>query len=282
MQHTERTFTASDGLSLYRQAWLPDTTPKAVVLLFHGLGEHSGRYAHVAEALTGAGYAVHALDHRGHGRSQGKRVFVKHYGELQRDLLQFRQLVLGEHPGADLVVMGHSMGGNLAVGHVLDHQPGVRALVLSGPALKVGDSLSETQIKIFSAIAKVAPGLRPQGLDTEAISRDPAVVDAYRNDPLVFTGKITAGLGAALIAAMRSFPARYTELRLPILIQHGTADQLADVAGSRELEAGAVNADLTARYYDGLYHEVYNEPERESVIADLIAWLDAHIRPASA
>lgn len=273
MRHTESTFTSSDGLTIYRQAWLPDGDVRAVVLLFHGLGEHSGRYAHVAEALVQAGYAVHALDHRGHGKSEGRRVYVKRYDEFQRDLVQFLELVVAQHPRLPVVVMGHSMGGNLAVGHVLDHQEGVRALVLSGPALKLGDSLPKWQVGMLLLIARVAPKLRPQALEAAAISRDPEVVRAYLADPLVFTGKVTAGLGAALIRAMRSFPARYPSLRLPILLLHGTHDQLADVGGTKELERLAVNAQVTAHYYDGLYHEVFNEPEQGTVIADLVGWL---------
>jgi len=273
MQHTEGTFTAIDGLSIFHQAWAPDGEPRAVVLLFHGLGEHSGRYAHVAAALADAGYAVHALDHRGHGKSEGLRVYVKRYDEFQRDLQQFRELVEAQHPGVPLVVLGHSMGGNLAMGHVLAHQEGVRALVLSGPALKLGDSLPKWQVGILLQIAKVFPKLRPQALEAAAISRDPQVVQAYQADPLVFSGKVTAGLGAALIRAMRSFPARYESLRLPILLLHGTNDQLADIAGSKELERLAVNAPVTAHYYEGLYHEVFNEPEQATVIADLVTWL---------
>lgn len=277
MRHTEDTFRAFDGETLHHQAWLPDTPPKAVIVLVHGLGEHAGRYQHVAEALVDAGYAVRAYDHRGHGRSTGKRAFVKHYDELLRDLHQFRRAVEGEHPGTPLVLLGHSMGGNIVMGYALGNQDGIAALVLSGPALQVGDDFSPLQLKVFGAIAKVAPGLRPQGLSADAISRDPAVVEAYLADPLVYTGKISAGLGAALIGAMQSFPDRYHELRLPILVLHGTDDQLADVAGSRELAAKAVDADLTAKYYDGLYHEVFNEPERDQVLADLVAWLDRHV-----
>lgn len=272
--HREDTFTAFDGLEMYRQSWLPDGDANGVIVLVHGLGEHSGRYAHVAARLNEAGWAVHALDHRGHGRSGGKRVFVRSYDEFMADLIQFRGLVTAEHPGTPIVVLGHSMGGNLAMGHVLDHQDGLAGLVLSGPALQVGDDLNPTKIKVFSLVAKVAPGLRPEGLNADAISRDPAVVEAYRNDPLVYTGKISAGLGAALIGAMQSFPGRYGTLRLPILIQHGTSDRLTNIEGSRALEAGATNADVTAHYYDGLYHEVYNEPEQAAVLDDLVAWLD--------
>ncbi len=274
MRHDDGTLTSADGTRIFHQSWLPDGEPQAVVLLVHGLGEHSGRYAHVAEALVGAGLAVHALDHRGHGRSDGKRAFVRSYDELADDLMMFRRHVEAQHPGRPLIVLGHSMGGNLAVDHVIEHQDGVAGLVLSGPALKIGDDFSPVQLRIFKLLGKVAPGLKPQGLDAEAISRDPDVVAAYRADPLVYTGKIPAGIGAALISRMETFPDRYARLRLPILIMHGTADRLTDVGGSRALAATATEADVTAHYYEGLYHEVFNEPERERVIADLLAWVD--------
>ena len=274
-QHTEGRFTTSDGLSIYHQAWLPDGDPQAVVMLIHGLGEHSGRYAHVADTLTAAGYGVHALDHRGHGKSDGKRTFVKSYDEFMSDLVQFRALVEGEHPGVPLVVLDHSMGGNLAVGHTLDHQQGITGLALSGAALQVGSDLSPGKLRAFRIIAKIAPGFRPEGLSADAISRDPAVVTAYKNDPLVYTGKISAGLGAALIGAMGRFPTRYHELTLPIVVMHGTDDQLASIEGSEALAAAAVNAQVTTHFYDGLYHEIFNEPEQALVLADLVSWIDS-------
>lgn len=274
-QHLEGSFTSFDGLTIFHQSWLPEGDPKGVVMLVHGLGEHSGRYGHVAGRLIAAGFAVHALDLRGHGRSDGKRVFVKSYDEFMADLIQFRGLIKSKHPGVPLYALGHSMGGNLVMGHVLDHQDGLAGMILSGPALKVGADLTPTKIKIFTLVAKVAPGVRPEGLDADAISRDQAVVDAYRADPLVYTGKISAGLGAALIGAMQSFPERYDTLTLPVLVMHGTDDRLADVEGSRELEATASNADVTAHYYEGLYHEIFNEPEQGDVLNDLVTWLDA-------
>ena len=272
--HHEGTFTSYDGLTIFHRSWLPDGDPRAAVMLVHGLGEHSGRYAHVADRLTASGYAVHALDHRGHGKSEGKRVYVKSYDEFMADLIQFRALVERSHPGLPVVALGHSMGGNLVVGHVLDHQDGLAGMVLSGPALKAGDELSPAKVTIFKAVAKIAPGLRPEGLDAEAISRDPAVVAAYQSDPLVFTGKISAGLGAALLDAMDTFPARYASLSLPILLLHGGEDRLTNIEGTRELEREATNAAVTAHYYEGLYHEVFNEPEQDRVLDDLVAWLD--------
>jgi acylglycerol lipase len=274
MRHSEDTFRAFDGETIHHQRWLPDGDARAAIILVHGLGEHAGRYQHVAAALVDAGYGVFALDHRGHGKSSGKRAFVKDYDELMHDLTQFRRLVAAEHPDLPVILLGHSMGGNLVMGHVLGNQEGLAGIVLSGPALQIGDDFSPLQLTVFSMLAKVAPGLRPQALSADAISRDADVVAAYRNDPLVYTGKISAGLGAALIGAMQSFPDRYPELRLPVLLLHGTDDQLADIRGSKALEAAATNADVTAHYYEGLYHEVFNEPEREQVIADLVRWLD--------
>jgi lysophospholipase len=273
-QHQEGTFTSFDRLTIYHQAWSPDRGPKAAVLLVHGLGEHSGRYQHVADRLTAAGYAVHALDLRGHGKSDGTRVFVKSYDEFMADLIQFRARVEGARPGIPLVVLGHSMGGNLAMGHALDHQDGLAGMALSGPLLKVGDDLSPAKVRLLSIVARVAPGLRPEALDVTAISRDPAVVSAYEADPLVYNGKITAGMGAALIGALERFPERYESLTLPVLVMHGTEDRLTDIEGSRQLEAMATNADVTAHFYDGLYHEIFNEPERDAVLGDLVAWLD--------
>jgi alpha-beta hydrolase superfamily lysophospholipase len=190
------------------------------------------------------------------------------------DLSQFRELVITEHPEIPLIVLGHSMGGNLAVGHVLREPDGVAALALSAPALKVGDDLSPAKLKLGSLLAKVAPGLRVQGLPAEAVSRDPAVVQAYEDDPLVYHGKMTAGIGAALVGAMSTFPPRYANLTMPIWLGHGTEDRLCPIEGTRELEAAAVDADITAHYYDGLYHEIFNEPERDQVIGDLVAWLE--------
>ena len=274
MQHTEGSFTSFDGLSIHHEAWLPDGEPTSVVVLVHGLGELIGRYVHVASRLVDAGYAVHALDHRGHGKSEGTRAFIKSYDEFMRDLTQFRRLVESEHPGVPLVVLGHSMGGNLVMSHVLGNADGIAGMALSGAALTAGDDFSSTQRKVFGLIAKVAPGFRPQGLPAEAISRDPAVVEAYVNDSLVYTGKIAAGLGSALFDAMDGFPDRYPGLTLPIWIGHGTADSLTNIEGARELEALATDADVTAHYYEGLYHEIFNEPEQEMVLDDLVRWLD--------
>jgi acylglycerol lipase len=272
--HSEGTLKTSDGIELFHQSWLPDAKARANVMLIHGLGEHSSRYAHVAAALNERGYAVHTSDLRGHGQSSGKRAYIKSYGEFMSDLELVRANIEERHPDQPFVVLGHSMGGNLALGHVLDHQDGVAGLALSAPALRVGDDLSPLKIKLVKAIAKIAPGFRPEGISAESVSRDPAVVAAYTSDPLNFHGKIAAGLAAELIGSMDRFRSRYSELAIPLVLFQGTADRLVNPQGTRDIEQGATDAVVSAHYYDGLYHEVFNEPERREVFDDLIAWLD--------
>ena len=276
MERVEGSLTGPTGTTLFHQGWLPEGDPVAVVMLCHGLGEHSGRYGNVVEALVPAGYAVHGLDHQGHGRSGGPRAHVRRYGDFLADLDVFRSHVAARHPGVPLFLLGHSMGGNIALGYALEHQDGLRGLVLSGPALTVPDDVPRLLLRLSGVLGRLTPRLRATALDASRISRDPAVVAAYRSDPLVFGGKFTAGLGSALLSAMQSFPDRVAGLRLPLLILHGTGDELADPSGSRMLEARAGSSDVTARYYPGLYHEIFNEPERGEVLTDLKAWLDVH------
>lgn len=274
---------AADGLNLFYRTDLPTDQPddpRGAVMLLHGLGEHSGRYEHVIDALTSDGFAVIAPDHRGHGRSEGSRAVVRNYDEFMADISQLRGIVDTEFAGLPLVVLGHSMGGNLALGHVLRAPTGVAGLALSGPLLLAGDDVKPIELKILSVVGRVAPGFRPRGLDAAAISRDPAVVADYRADPLVWNGKISAGIAAALFGEMSTFPNRYRELELPVLVMHGTADRLTNIEGSRQLAAAATNADVTTHFYDGLYHEIFNEPERDAVIGDLRAWLDATVSGA--
>jgi acylglycerol lipase len=274
---SEGSLKTSDGIKLFRQSWLPDGEARANVMLIHGLGEHSSRYGHVAAALNKSGYAVHTFDLRGHGQSTGKRAYVKSYAEFMDDLMLVRTNIEGRHPDEPFVVLGHSMGGNLALGHVLDHQTGVTGLALSAPALRVGDDLSPLKIKLVNAIARFAPGFRPVGISAESVSRDPAVVAAYAADPLNFHGKIAARLGAELIGAMDRFRSRYSELAMPLALFQGTEDRLVNPQGTRDIENGATNAVVTAHYYEGLFHEVFNEPEQREVFDDLIAWLDGLI-----
>lgn len=263
------------GVGLYWQGQLPADDPTGVLLICHGLGEHSGRYGHVEDALVPDGWAVYGLDHRGHGRSGGRRAHLDDYGDWLADFDAFRRHVAARHPGLPVFLLGHSMGGQIALAYALQHGTGLRGLVLSAPAL-ASNAVPKAAVPVLRLLARVAPTLRPAGIDATKISKDPAVVSAYQADPLVHQGNPTLGLSSALFAQMDVLPERARGLRLPLLLQHGLEDVLTEVSGSRLLERTSGSPDQTVRYYPGLWHEIYNEPERDGPLADLRDWLAAH------
>jgi alpha-beta hydrolase superfamily lysophospholipase len=273
MNHTDGRFTGAGGIEIRWQAWLP-TDPKAVVVIAHGAGEHSGRYAHVATRLVDAGYAVYALDHRGHGRSGGRRAVVDRMDNVVADLRSLIALAAAEQPGRKVFLLGHSMGGTISLALAARHQQELAGMALSGPVavLEAASPALRLAAKVLSALT---PGLGVFGVDPSLVSRDPDVVRAYREDPLVFHGKLPARTVAELAGAVEGFPAAIPGIRLPLLLMHGTADKLAPPAGSTMVHERAGSSDKTLRLYEGLYHEILNEPEQETVITDLLDWLNA-------
>ncbi|MDQ4118681.1 MAG: lysophospholipase [Actinomycetota bacterium] len=279
--HAEGRLTGVDGVDLFWQGWLPDTAPTGVLLVSHGIGEHSGRYRSVVDELVPDGWAVYGLDHRGHGRSGGTRVHARRYQDLIDDLETFRRAVVARHPGLPVYLLGHSLGGQIALAYTVAHERELAGLVLSAPAL-ASDAVPQALVPVLSVVARFLPTVRPVGIDDSKISSDPAVVADYREDPLVHHGKPTLALGAAIYEQMDELPGRVGDLRLPILVQHGTADALTDPAGTRTLEDASGSPDTTVRWYDGLWHEIYHEPRRAEPLADLREWLADHRSSASA
>jgi alpha-beta hydrolase superfamily lysophospholipase len=262
--------------TLHAQAWLPDGEPRAVVVISHGLAEHGGRYAALAERLVARNYAVYALDHRGHGRSSGVRANIDRFAYVVSDLGTFVGRAQRQHPGHHAFLVGHSMGGAIALGCALQFPDALKGLVLSAPALAVGEEATALKSWLVRLLSAVAPGVGALDLPASAISRDPAVVSAYERDPLVYRGSIPARTLAELLAAMKEFPERASRLRVPVLVQHGTADRLVPYGANRPIYAALGQPRLRAvRTYEGLFHEIYNEPERDRVIGDLEAWLEA-------
>jgi acylglycerol lipase len=258
-------------VELYWQAWLPPS-PRGVLLLCHGLGEHAGRYGNVVDAVVPDGWAVYGLDQRGHGLSGGRRAHIERYADLLTDFDVFRRTVVDRHPDLPVVLLGHSMGGQIALAYALDHQDDLAGLVLSAPAL-AGDVVPKPMVPLLRALGRVAPRLRPAGIDVTKISKDPAVVAAYQADRLVHHGKPTLALGLSIVGQFAVLPERARDLTLPLLLQHGSVDALTDPVGTRLLAATAGSADKTVLWYDGLWHEIYNEPERARPLADLREWL---------
>jgi acylglycerol lipase len=264
------------GSKIFYQAWLPPGEPKAVLLVVHGLGEHSGRYGNVVNYFVPHGYAVYALDHYGHGQSDGQREYVERFSDYTQPLKSFFDKVAGWQTGRRIFLVGHSLGGLISADYLLQNQAGLAGAVLSGPAVKP-PKLSPALLAMGRVMSRLAPKMGVLGLEAGAVSRDPEVVRAYVNDPLVFTGKTTARLGAETIDAMQRVQAGAAAITLPLLILQGGSDKLVDPAGANELYQAAGSIDKTLKVYPGLYHEIYNEPEREQVLRDVETWLEAHL-----
>jgi acylglycerol lipase len=281
--HSDGRFTGVGGVEIYWQCWLPSGGElDAIVLLAHGGAEHSGRYGWVAEQLVARGYGVYAIDHRGHGRSGGPRAYVDRLANTSTDLHQLSDLARERHPGAPLFLLGHSMGGLVALDYACRYQDELAGLVLSAPlaVLKVNGAAR----LVSRALSRIAPRLPVYKIDGTTVSRDPEVVRAYDSDPLNHRGMLPARTIGEFTETTAELPERLAALRLPILTIYGTGDRLVDTGGSALVESCSGSNDCTVRRYDGLYHELLNEPEREQVLADIADWLDARVpalkRPA--
>ena len=276
--HSEDWFTGKGGTRLFYQGWVPDAQPRAVLLLAHGLADHSSRYQNLVNACVPAGFALFGLDHRGHGRSEGKRCYAGRFSDYVEDLDTFVDIVRAKYPALKLFMVGHSMGGTIATAYAEAHQEKLAGLLVSAPALKTGASITRRDKLLARIVSLLMPTAGVTSLDAISISRDPAVVKAYLNDPLVYTGKISARVGAELLKAIEeTIPARMPEIRLPLLIMHGTADRLSDPQGSTLMFEGVSSTDKTLKHYEGFFHEIFNDPERAAVFADMREWLEAHL-----
>jgi acylglycerol lipase len=277
MDYKEGTFKGRDDLDLFYRCWLPVKSPKAVLVIAHGLAEHSGRYRNLAEFFTGRGYAVYGLDLPGHGRSEGSRCYINRFSDYTEDVGSFLDLVRNEGREGKIFLLGHSMGGTIAVDFAVGYQDELTGMLISAAVMKVGYSVTPFQVMAAGILSRLVPKMGVSVLDATAISKDPAVVDAYVNDPLVYRGKIRARTGAELIRTIGELSTRLPEIRLPVLIMHGTEDRLSEPEGSRMLYEKLGSADKTLKMYEGLYHEIFNEPEREQVMADAASWIAAHL-----
>lgn len=277
MEHKEGTFKGIKGLNLYWQAWLPQQVPKAVLLVVHGLAEHGGRYGNPVGYFVPKGYAIYSFDLRGHGHSEGVRCYTDRFSDYVDDLRTFHSLVRGWHPSAKIFMLGHSMGATIAVEYAAAYQGELAGLILSAAVLKPGASVTRLQVVMARVLSALLPKMGVAPLDSSAVSRDKAVVEAYDNDPLVYRGKVTARLGAEFIRVMeKELPPKMPGIELPLLIMYGSEDRLANPEGSVLAHNLAKSKDKTLKRYDGFYHEIFNDPERARVFADMESWLAAH------
>lgn len=274
---SERSFDGVGGVRIVYDVWTPDGDPRGVVVLCHGYAEHARRYDHVAQRFGEAGLITYALDLRGHGRSGGKRVYLRNIGEYTGDFHTLVGIAADEHQRLPRIVVGHSMGGGVVFSYGVDHPDDYTAMVLSGPAVYAQDAVSTFMISVAKVVGSILPGLPVEKLPTEAVSRDPDVVAAYMADPMVHHGKLPAGIAKALIEVGETMPQRASALKAPLLVVHGEQDKLIPVEGSRHLLSCVASTDAHLKVYPELYHEVFNEPERDLVLDDVTSWIVAKL-----
>ena len=276
MTHDEGFFSGPRGAQIYYQCWLPETDPKAVLLVVHGMAEHSGRYMNVVNHFVPSGYAVYSLDHIGHGKSAGDRGFVKHFKDFTETLNMFRGRVHAAQPEKPLFIVGHSMGGLISANFVLDYPDGLAGAILSGPLVKVSEIPTLTRL-LIKTLSTLAPKVGLLSLEAGSVSRDPEVVKAYEEDPLVYRGKASARLTSELGKAIQRVAAEAGNITLPILILQGGADKLCEPTGARVFFDNIGAADKTIEMYDGFFHEIFNEPEHARVLKDAEQWLEKRL-----
>lgn len=262
---------------LYCQSWLPDGDPKAVIILVHGYDEHSGRYAYFAEHCTARGYAVHALDHWGHGKSDGVNGFVPEFAVYHEGVDALIARIPDAHAALPKILVGHSMGGLIAATYLLENQSNFVGGVLSGPAIKAVEEPSSFLRFISRLLSKILPKMSVMALDSNGVSRDPKVVADYEADPLVSGSKISARLGYEMMKQMDHIQSEASKITLPLLMLHGQADSLTAAEGSQFLNDNIGSAEKHLKIYPELYHEIFNEPEKDQVLSDMTDWIDARL-----
>ncbi len=283
MPHIEFTKQSPDGIQFYFQGWQPETAPKAVVCLVHGLGEHTGRYAHVAAALNAAGYASFGFDLRGHGKSGGPRGHTPTYDTLMDDIGRLLDEAAARYPGLPRFLYGHSLGGNLVLNYALrrlgtlsaaERSRRVSGVISTSPGLRVTTPPPTLQVLLAKIMNQLNPSMQmANGLALDGLARDPEVIRAYTGDPLVHN-KISVRLALGMLEAGEWALAHAAEFPLPLLLVHGTKDILTSAPASQEFAAKAPAGRCTLKLWEGFYHETHNEPEKAEVLAYMIDWLN--------
>lgn len=277
MNHIEGYFKGIRNANIYYQAWLPEGDVKAVMLIVHGLGEHSGRYMNFINHFLPLGYAAYAMDHIGHGKSDGGREIVEKFEDYTDTLEIYFRMVKDWMPNKPIVLVGQSLGGLIATYYLLDHQDDFKAAVLFAPAIKMPDSISPLTIAIAKLLAVLAPRTGTVGLDVNAICRDPEVVKAFANDPLIYHGKTPARLGAELLRAMQRIANEADKIILPFIALQGGGDRIINPEGAQMLYDKATSKDKAIKIYPDFYHELFNDPERAIVLSDVETWLKVYV-----
>lgn len=272
MEHFQTEWKTNDGLKIFAQYWKSDLIPaKAVVCFVHGIGDHSSRHTHVAEAFTNEGFVFYTADQRGHGKSEGQRGHFPSPESILQDIDLLLQNANKSFPGLPIILYGHSMGGILVLYYALKRKPDLAGVISNSPGLH--NALQKKPLLIIAA--RVLGSLFPQmsisnGLDLNGISRDPAMVQAYKNDPIIHN-RITMGLGKVMLGVTNWTLENAGSFPLPLLIMHGKADIITYASGS-EAFAAALPGKCSLILWEKAYHEIHNEPEKNEVMSAMTEW----------
>jgi alpha-beta hydrolase superfamily lysophospholipase len=276
----ESKWQGNNRITFYIRGWEPNNKrPRALLALIHGLGEHTGRYIHVGKTLTDAGFALVGFDLRGHGRSGGARGHFPALNAVMQDIRQFFKFLVQRYPDLPHFLYGHSLGGLLSLAYALQYPAGLNGVIVTGAGLRSPLQEQKGKIAMVHVLGSLLPAITvPSGLDATTISRDADVVKKYINDPIVHD-KTSLGLGKTAIKAIEFSFAHASEFKPPLLIMHGAADKLTYPSGSEDFAklASENNKDVTLKLWDGLFHEIHNEPEKAEVFKLMIDWLDKHL-----
>ncbi|GIV66723.1 MAG: lysophospholipase [Chloroflexota bacterium] len=279
MTVTEFNWESTHQITYYGIEWKPDLITRGVIILVHGLGEHSGRYRHVAQILNHKGHAVIASDHAGHGQTGGKRGHVDSYDCFFEELETLLERARKNFPNLPVFLYGHSLGGSIVLAYLLKHKPKVAGAIVTSPGIKL---VSDPGVMLF--FGKILNRLVPStalnnGLKLEGLSKDPQVIQAYKNDPLVHPW-ISARLAIELIEKGEWIRDNGDKINVPVLLLHGNSDKLTSVEGSREL-AEKNRQLITYVEWDGGYHELHNEPDKDRVFEVILDWLENQLQDST-
>ena len=282
MNHNEDRFAGAGGRSIYYQSWAPETSPRAMILVVHGLGEHSARYQYLASYFVAHDYVVGALDLNGHGYSGGRPGYVEAFTDYEDDLALFHGVMVERFPRVPVFLLGHSMGGLVSCCYLRAAQDRFSGAMLSGAAVITSQQPGAIEMWLIRLLSAVIPRLGLTRLDPGGVSRNPDEVTKYAEDPLVYHGALSARLLHEFFGSMQSLQASAGKIHIPLLIMHGGEDAMVAPEGSQLLHERVSSDDKTLVLYPGLYHEIFNEPEKDQVLADMLGWLEQRLEPSPA
>jgi acylglycerol lipase len=274
MPFTEMEWKSKDHLNIYARYWQPEGNLKGTICLVHGLGEHSGRYSHVGQFLNSAGYALLATDLRGHGKSEGQRGHTPSMEALREDISRQLEEVQEQVPGAPIFLYGHSLGGTLVLSYGIRLNPKINGVIATGPLLRTGFEPPAWKLSLGRMMRNLFPTFTMSNeIDRDGLSRDPQVVHAYKTDPLVHD-RLSAQLGIDMIEEGLWLLENASTLEVPTLLMHGSNDRICSLQASQEF-AQKAGTSCTLKIWEGHYHEIHNEPEKDQVLEYFLQWLNA-------